>query len=110
MEIYSPSYWNVHQVEVTLLDEEGFSGTLVLEVGGNITGLSVLDAVIQSLEDVDFQPINHDHNEKHITSVSDDGYPEEISLFKGEEELILDAPDISSYVVGVKIINHRHEK
>ncbi|MFD1136761.1 hypothetical protein [Paenibacillus urinalis] len=110
MKTYNPTLWNIHEVEVSLMDEDGYTGSLIVELGGNITGLSILDGVIQSLEDCDFEPIENEVNEKHITSITDDGYPEEISLFKGDDELIVDAGDISSYVVGVRIISFRPSK
>ena len=109
MENYNPPVWNIHQVEVSLMDEEGYTGSLIIEVGGNISGLSMLDSVLQLLEDFDFVPVKHELNEKHITSVADDGYPEEISLFKGDEELIVDIDVVANFVVGLKIVGYREK-
>ncbi|MHB0943387.1 hypothetical protein ACYCSU_17195 [Paenibacillus sp. ALE1] len=109
-ENYNPSTWNVHQVAVELLDEDGYSGIVILEIGGNIRGRDVIDSIIQMIEDGDYYPIKHQLNERHIATISDEGYPEEYALYNEKgDKLLYDASDISDYVVGVNIISYRDE-
>ncbi|MFD1179646.1 hypothetical protein ACFQ3W_25565 [Paenibacillus puldeungensis] len=109
MKIYNPSNNNIHQVEICLLDEEGYKGAVIIEIGGNVRGSSIIQGAIDTFVDGDFFPIQHELNERHIDCVSDDGYPELIALFKdgNDEELLIDMPDIEDYIVGAKIISVR---
>ncbi|MEF3306653.1 DUF5406 family protein [Paenibacillus sp. GYB003] len=95
-----------HVVRVLLQDGE-YQGYIVLEMGGNCKGGSILTSVISTIEDNEFEPnMIYADNLRHIVT-DGDGFPREYVLFdKNEEELYIDADeDFIDCVVGVEIVD-----
>ncbi|MEF3306662.1 DUF5406 family protein [Paenibacillus sp. GYB003] len=107
---YYPKY-GTHYVRA-YLQWDDYKGRVVLELGGNCMGGSILTSIISALEDGDYFPdMTIDDNLKHIET-DEDGYPVEYTLFnENGDELYLEADgDFGDCVVGVEIIDWIEEK
>ncbi|MBE7896115.1 hypothetical protein G7L40_20570 [Paenibacillus polymyxa] len=109
MKFYNPGYSNIHQVKVTLMFED-YKGAIIYEVGGNTMGSSILKTAISSVADGDFIPVEHELNKKHINSVDEAGYIQEVVLFNGKKRVLIDIGDVEDSIVSAEIISYKIEK
>jgi len=102
-----PKY-GTHTIKVNLQWDK-YKGEILLKIGGNCLGASVIGSALSLIEDSGFKPdMQIESNKKHIRvaeSGKDEGYPIDYLLYnEAGDVLIIDYTDIADSVVGVQIV------
>jgi hypothetical protein len=95
-----------HTVEISLQWSD-YKGTIICKIGGNTMGASIIQEVISSLENGDFEPdMSFEQNRRHV--VHEDVGPWFESCYKlyndSGDELQIDFDDIADCIIGVQIV------
>ena len=100
--------YGTHTVEVSLQWGE-YKGVVICKIGGNMMGASVIDSVLDSLVDGEFEPDKRiEQNQRHIKCIDSGvyaGFVKYYKLFNGAgDELQIDYDEIADCIVGVRIV------